>query len=57
MNMQLGSSLRVNANIIIIERGVFLSFHERGTKKKILSPHRTSDLRIPRSDALPETSR
>ena len=45
MNMQLGSSLRVNTNIIIIERGVFLSCRERGTKKKILSPHEESNLR------------
>ena len=35
------------------------SCHERGTKKKILSPmrNRTSDLRIPRSDALPLSHR
>ena len=37
-----------------IERDVMSSCHERGTKKKFLVPmkNRTSDLRIPRSDAL-----
>ena len=38
---------------------VFSSCHERGTKKKFWFPirNRTSDLRIPRSDALPLSHR
>ena len=37
----------------------FSSYHERGTKKKFWVPmrNRTSDLRIPRSDALPLSHR
>ena len=34
MNMQLGSSLRVNANIIIIERGVFFVLSRAWDKEK-----------------------
>ena len=42
-----------------IERDVFSSCHERGAKKKSRVPmrNRTSELRIPRSDALPLSHR
>ena len=41
--------------ISLLSERYFSSCHERGTKKKFLDPmrNRTSDLRIPRSDALP----
>ena len=40
---------------LLLSERYFSSCHERGTKKKFLDPmrNRTSDLRIPRSDALP----
>ena len=44
---------------IEIEKDVFSACHERGAKKKSRVPmrNRTSDLRIPRSDALPLSHR
>ena len=41
----------------LFEKDVYSSCHERGTKKKSPQRNRTSDLRIPRSDALPLSHR
>ena len=42
-----------------IKKDIFSSYHERGTRKKFWVPlrNRASDLRIPRSDALPLSHR
>ena len=41
----------------LFEKDVYSSCHERGTKKKSPQKNRTSDFRIPRSDALPLSHR